>query len=110
MTTTMTTPFGVRIRARRQELGLSQEQAAVALGTTAVTLGRWEKGTDYPRKMTWIPKLALWLGEDRGDVARLIAASLPDDGPDDSPAGSRPSTAAGYAPDALGRYLIDDAA
>lgn len=82
MATSTTTPIGDRIRSRRAELGTSQEQAAVQLGTTAVTLGRWETGSDYPRKTSWIPKLALWLGTDRAEVAQLIAASIPPDGDD----------------------------
>ena len=45
---------GARIKSRRQELGLSAEKIAKALGTTRVTVGRWEKGKHEPDDQTKI--------------------------------------------------------
>ena len=47
---------GERLRERRKELGLSGEKVAEALGTTRVTISRWETGTSEPDDKT---KLAL---------------------------------------------------
>lgn len=37
------------LRAARQQLGLSQEALARALGTTVTTVARWERGQRWPR-------------------------------------------------------------
>lgn len=47
---------GERLRERRKKLGLSGEKVAEALGTTRVTISRWETGTSEPDDKT---KLAL---------------------------------------------------
>lgn len=45
---------GERIKSRRRELGLSADSLAKALGTTRVTIGRWEKGKHEPDDQTKI--------------------------------------------------------
>ena len=41
----------IDVKALRQKLGLTQEQFAVKLGTTAITIRRWEKGYTKPNGM-----------------------------------------------------------
>ena len=39
------------IKAIRQSAGMNQEQFAKALGTTALSINRWENGKTQPNKM-----------------------------------------------------------
>ncbi|MBQ7216503.1 MAG: helix-turn-helix transcriptional regulator [Synergistaceae bacterium] len=48
--------YGERAKRRRKELGLSGEKVAEALGTTRVTVSRWESDTSEPDDRT---KMAL---------------------------------------------------
>lgn len=80
MDTKTRTALGQRLWDHRQELGISQERAAVQLDTTAYSYGQWESGNDVPKKTSWIAKLALWLGASREDVALLLVQSTDDDG------------------------------
>ena len=41
--------FGARVRAARQEVGLTQERLARELDVTLRTIQRWEDGTSEPR-------------------------------------------------------------
>lgn len=41
-------PFGARLRAARQALGLSQEALGLELGVTKATVSNWENGRDNP--------------------------------------------------------------
>ena len=43
---------GIRLKKRRKELGLSGEKIAQELGTTRVTVSRWETGTSEPDDKT----------------------------------------------------------
>lgn len=67
--------LGSLVSARRIETKESQQQAAVAMGTTDVTLGKWERDADYPKKMEWIDKLSAWLELDHFTVYRAIRAT-----------------------------------
>lgn len=49
------------IRARRRELGLTQEQLASRLGVSAPAVNKWERGNSYP-DITLLPVLARTLG------------------------------------------------
>ena len=51
------------IRARRRELGLTQEQLASRLGVSAPAVNKWERGNSYP-DITLLPVLARTLGVD----------------------------------------------
>lgn len=51
------------IRAKRREQGMTQEQAAAALGVSASAVHKWEKGSSYP-DITLLPALARLLGVD----------------------------------------------
>ena len=51
------------IRARRMELGLTQEQLASRLGVSAPAVNKWERGNSYP-DITLLPVLARTLGVD----------------------------------------------
>ncbi len=51
------------IRARRQALGLTQEQLAGKLGASAPAVNKWERGVSYP-DITLLPVLARTLGVD----------------------------------------------
>lgn len=51
------------IRARRTELGLTQEQLASRLGVSAPAVNKWERGNSYP-DITLLPVLARTLGVD----------------------------------------------
>lgn len=84
--TATTTPIGQRLRDHRAELGISQERAAVQLNTSSVSYGKWENGDAIPMHLKWVPRIALWLGTDRNEVANLIVASMPPDAPLDSQA------------------------
>lgn len=59
------------LKIRRTEVGLSQEQAAVAIGTTRLTYSRWEKGLAVPDPK-WFDALADWLGR---PTWRVVAAT-----------------------------------
>jgi len=41
---------GARIRRRRQELGLTQEELAVLVGVSARAVIRWELGRNFPSR------------------------------------------------------------
>ena len=51
------------IRARRQVLGLTQEQLAQRLGVSAPAVNKWERNLNYP-DITLLPVLARTLGVD----------------------------------------------
>ncbi len=44
------TPLGEALRARREELGLGQAEAATLLGVSAPTVCAWEMGRKIPPK------------------------------------------------------------
>lgn len=56
-------PMQLNIRARRRELGMTQEQVALALGVTAPAVSKWEQGATYP-DVTLLPALARLLQMD----------------------------------------------
>ncbi|MDO4741231.1 MAG: helix-turn-helix transcriptional regulator, partial [Eubacteriales bacterium] len=56
------------IRARRRELGMTQEQMAQRLGVSAGAVSKWEQGTSYP-DIALLPALARLL---RTDINTLM--------------------------------------
>jgi transcriptional regulator with XRE-family HTH domain len=70
--------FGERIRDRRQELGLSQEQAAVRCGIHWTQLGKVERGQRSLRLET-IVKIANGLEMDAGVLVRDLPVPEPGD-------------------------------
>lgn len=72
------TALGEALKRRREELGVSQERAAVALDTSSNTYAKWESGENPPRKFSWVEPIADWLGDDvaREDVALMILVDL----------------------------------
>lgn len=69
----VTAEFGRRVRARRQELGLSQEALADACGLHWTFVGQVERGQ---RNLTLhnIVKIAGGLRIDPGDLVRMLAS------------------------------------
>lgn len=61
--------FGDRVRARRQELGLSQEALAHQAGIARAYIGSLESGGRNP-SLDNIARLASALGSDAGDLVR----------------------------------------
>lgn len=55
--------FGQRMRARRLELGLSQNELALSLGTDPMNISRWERGASGPRARSLV------------DLARMLGVS-----------------------------------
>ena len=45
------------LKAKREALGLSQDEVAAYVGVSGPTLGRFEKGLSMPK----VPKLSLWM-------------------------------------------------
>ena len=45
-----TDDVGARIRRRRQELGLTQEELGARVGVSARAVIRWEAGLNFPRR------------------------------------------------------------
>jgi transcriptional regulator with XRE-family HTH domain len=66
--------FGERVRNRRQELGLSQEAAAVRCGIHWTQLGKVERGQRSLRLET-IVKIADGLGVDPGELVSGLPLS-----------------------------------
>ncbi len=59
--------IGERIKKRRLELDLEQEQVAAEVGVTRLSVSNWERGIYRPSKRAMIPIIA-FLGYDlRGD-------------------------------------------
>ena len=56
---------GKEIRAAREALMMTQEQLARAIGTTTVSVNRWENGKTPPR-MTFMLKLITFFKEKGG--------------------------------------------
>src|SRR5438270_1569286 len=66
-----------KLRARRKELGLSQRQLSVLVGTSQPTICRWETGQDTPNLVTGL-RLAAVLGiDDPNDLISEPAARPP---------------------------------
>lgn len=72
MATITEQPLSDLLAARRAALGLSQEVAAVQLGTTRNTYAKWESGEATPEKIVWISPIADWLETDQMAVLRSI--------------------------------------
>ena len=66
--------FGERVRARRLELGLSQEAAAVRCGIHWTQLGKVERGQRSLRLET-IVKIAAGLGVDPGELVAALPSA-----------------------------------
>jgi len=41
----------INVKELRQKLGLTQEQFAVKIGVTSMTIRRWESGRTHPSRM-----------------------------------------------------------
>jgi transcriptional regulator with XRE-family HTH domain len=61
-----------RLKERREELNLTQEQFADQVGVEAMTVSRWERGESLPRRKIW-PKLREITGL---EIAEIIAPAL----------------------------------
>lgn len=68
--------LGTRVKARREERGLGQEELAAQLGVRQQTISRWEKGLALPRPARLL-QLADALGLDVEQLQRL-AGYLPE--------------------------------
>lgn len=60
-TKTAPTALSAMLIERREQLGISQEVAAVQIGTNRNTYTAWEKGEGTPEKLKWVRPLASWL-------------------------------------------------
>lgn len=49
--TKLTSDFGVRVKALREQLHLTQEAMAASLGVSFATVNRWENGWTVPSKL-----------------------------------------------------------
>lgn len=83
---------GRRLLALREQKGLSQEDAAHAVGVSVATWGRWERGARYPYEANWrkisdtfdvdlaeirgSPPAPLALGADNGDGIEATLARM----------------------------------
>jgi putative transcriptional regulator len=72
MTSTPPSPIGDRIRALRQELGLTQEKFAAKLGVTFPTVNRWENNRTQPSPLA-LEKLAA-IAQQLGDRGQTLWA------------------------------------
>jgi transcriptional regulator with XRE-family HTH domain len=70
-------PLGEMLYARRQELGISQNKAAVQLDTNPETYSQWERGLHTPKQFRWIEPIATWTNKPRRWV--VYACGLLDD-------------------------------
>ena len=66
------------IRAKRREQGMTQEQAAAALGVSASAVHKWEKGSSYP-DITLLPALARLLGVDLNTLLSFQEDFMPEE-------------------------------
>lgn len=78
-----TTDLGLRIKARRVELGWNQDQLATRAGVTKSAVSQWETGNIKTLQMSRVVKVADALGVEirwlvTGDGIKLRAYSLPD--------------------------------
>ncbi|MFW2332981.1 helix-turn-helix domain-containing protein [Ilumatobacter sp.] len=71
--------FGEYFRSRREELGLSQREAAKRLGVSANTVARWERGTALPTAAR-ADSLRDLLGISRARIADLVRGTPPPSG------------------------------
>ncbi|MBV9804760.1 MAG: helix-turn-helix transcriptional regulator [Solirubrobacterales bacterium] len=80
-----TNPIAAHLRARRFELGLTQEQVAAAADTSHTAISRLENGTHMPQ-LTTLRRIAAVLDEELllcfqriqdGQLEREFAAGLP---------------------------------
>ena len=60
--------FGDKLKAARQRLGLTQEQAARQLNTSHATWCRWEQNVCEPRNFDTLRRIAKLLGVKPGDL------------------------------------------
>ncbi len=70
------------IKTIRQKAGMSQEQFAKALGTTALSINRWENGKTQPSKMAQTQLFEFWK-KDNMDLFDYIAKQVKRDPDDD---------------------------
>lgn len=69
--------LGQHLFKRRLKLGLSQTQAAKALGVTSSTILNWEKGHTEP-PIGAMPRVLRWLGYDPGVRPKSLPERLAD--------------------------------
>jgi len=67
--------LGQALRARRDELGLRQDQVADRLGTSQGNLSRWERDLTEPREIQTYRVVADFLEISTPQLASLIAES-----------------------------------
>lgn len=65
-----------KLRKRREELNLTQEDLADQVGVEGMTVSRWERGESLPRRKFW-SKLQEITGL---EIAEIIAPAIADRG------------------------------
>jgi DNA-binding XRE family transcriptional regulator len=65
-------PLAARLKARREELELSQTDLGALIGVNQRTVSAWEKGKSRPLKREVVGKLAAALRWDKDDLWALI--------------------------------------
>lgn len=65
-----------RLKQRREELNLTQEDLADQVGVEGMTVSRWERGESLPRRKFW-PKLQEITGL---EIAEIIAPAIAESG------------------------------
>ena len=75
----MDTPFAARLRALREQRGLSQNALAARMGTSASMVLRVERAERAPRDRAWVEDAAaaLVLGPDERDDLLVAAGYVP---------------------------------
>lgn len=73
--------FGEYFRSRREDLGLSQREAAKRLGVSANTVARWERGDAVPTSAR-ADALRDLLGISRRRIGELVGGKVPPRGAD----------------------------
>lgn len=71
--------FGEYFRSRREDLGISQKEAAERLGVSANTVARWERGSALPTAAR-VTSLRDLLGISRARIADLVRGTAPPPG------------------------------
>ncbi|MEI8051369.1 MAG: helix-turn-helix transcriptional regulator [Actinomycetes bacterium] len=67
--------LGQALRAKREELGLRQDEVAATLHTTQGNLSRWERDLTTPKQQDAYRAVSAFLGVSYAELAGLIAES-----------------------------------
>jgi transcriptional regulator with XRE-family HTH domain len=66
--------FGERLRRRRKDQGLSQDEVAALIGVSQPTVGKWENGRAMPEPQ-YHERLAVFLDANTADIVHWIYGS-----------------------------------